>query len=189
MITTGSGEFVPDSPFLRGQRFESSGGIQTDFSRTGNAVRLAPRPVVSTASSGAPRGAPGPAGPAGPSGPAGATGPAGPAGVTGPQGPTGPKGSFVATPAGIFELACAEGTRPYFFHIRDTRDPVPSEFLHTITGDMVRFLSHDGKHELCFGVRREFPDWFMPKSNHAQLAHSVSFWNQEYLPPDQRGPT
>lgn len=95
MITTGSGEFVPESPFLRGQRFESSGGIQTDFSRTGNAVRLVPRPVVSTASSGAPRGEPGepgsPGGP-GPNGDPGPDGDPGPIGDPGPLGDPGPPG-------------------------------------------------------------------------------------------------
>ena len=90
---------------------------------------------------------------------------------------------------GIFELACAEGTRPYFFHIREVSEAIPEEFLHTVTGELFRFLSHDGRLELCLGVRRDFPDWFMPKSNREQMIHSVKFWNQEYLPPDQRGPS
>ena len=149
------------------------------------------------------RGLTGPTGPRGPSG--GPTGPRGPTGTPGspgtngtngatgsqgPQGPTGPKGSFVKTQSGIYELACAEGTRPYFFHIRETSEAIPTAFLETICGDVLRFPSHDGKHELCFGVRREFPDWFMPRSNERQMAHSLAFWNSEYLPnPAERGPS
>ena len=121
---------------------------------------------------------------------AGPAGPAGPVGADGMAGPTGPKGSFVKTDSGIYELACAEGTRPYFFHIRETSEAIPPAFLETITGDVLRFPSHDGRHELCFGVRCEFPDWFMPRSNARQMAHSVKWWNNEYLPdPAERGPT
>ncbi|WP_397382969.1 hypothetical protein [Prosthecobacter sp.] len=144
------------------------------------------------------RGPTGPMGPTGPRGPTGNRGPdgfpgsAGPdgnAGASGPMGPTGPKGSFVKTDSGIYELACAEGTRPFFFHIRETSEAIPSAFLETITGDVLRFPSHDGRHELCFGVRREFPTWFMPRSNERQMAHSLAFWNSEYLPAHERGPT
>ncbi|CAB4163419.1 ChiC_BD domain containing protein [uncultured Caudovirales phage] len=132
-----------------------------------------------------PRGPTGPAG--GPTGPAGPTGPVGSGGGAGPTGPTGPKGSFVKTQSGIYELACAEGTRPYFFHVRETSEAIPPAFLETITGDVLRFPSHDGKHELCLAVRREFPSWFMPRSNEKQMAHSLAFWNSEYLPADERG--
>ena len=132
---------------------------------------------------------PGPPGPTGPStpGPTGRQGPTGPASTV--PGPTGPKGSFVKTQSGVYELACAEGTRPYFFHVRTVPEPIPSEFLETITGKLLRFPSHDGQHELCLAVRREFPDWFMPKSNERQRLHSVQWWGNEYLPPDQRGPS
>lgn len=135
-----------------------------------------------------PRGPTGPAGPSG--GPAGPTGPAGGPGATGPTGPagpTGPKGSFVSVESGIYELACAEATRPWFFHIRKTDEEIPRAFLETICGDVLRFPSHDGRHELCFGVRREFPEWFMPRSTPEQMRHSVAWWNQEYLSKEERG--
>ena len=108
-------------------------------------------------------------------------------GPTGAVGPTGPKGSFVKTPSGIYELACAEATRPYFFHVRTVEDAIPPAFLETITGDVLRFASHDGRHELCLGIRREFPTWFMPRSNEKQRLHSIEFWNGEYLPEGERG--
>lgn len=136
-----------------------------------------------------PQGNIGPTGAMGGVGPTGSMGPAGPTGSMGPAGPTGPKGSFVRNNYGIFEFACAEGTKPFFFHVRPIEEDVPKEFVASIAGSLFRFPSHDGKHELCLGVRREFPEWFMPRSNERQLAHSVQFWNQEYLPPSQRGPT
>jgi hypothetical protein len=212
MITTPQGNFESDSPFQR--RSQTVGmpdtrvlqGSTTVLGRnespkvtaqnvTGLQGPTGPQGPTGTqgptgpGGSQGPTGLQGPSGASGPSGPQGPTGTQGPTGPGGSQGPTGPKGSFVETPAGVFELACAEGTRPYFFHVREVSEAVPVEFMHTISGELIRFLSHDGKHELCLGVRREFPDWFMPRSNHNQLAHSVKFWNQEYLPPSQRGPT
>lgn len=137
-----------------------------------------------------PTGLRGPTGYRGPTGPSGGpTGPMGPTGGGGPAGPTGPKGSFIRTPSGIFELACAEGTRPFFFHIRGVGEEMPKAFTEAVTGELLRFPSHDGQHELCFAVRREFPDWFMPRSNQKQMRHSNAFWAGEYLPAEQRGPT
>ena len=125
-----------------------------------------------------PQGDPGPAGADGAQGPQGDPGPEGPAGPTGPEGP---KGSFVSTRAGIYELACMEMTRPFFAHIGPKGEPLPEKFLAAITGPVFRFGSSDGRHELCFGVRAEFPTWFMPDADEAQRVHSVKFWNQEYL--------
>jgi hypothetical protein len=82
-----------------------------------------------------------------------------------------------------------EGTRPYFFHVRNTGEDFPLAFLQSITGNMFRFPSHDGKHELCLAVRKEFPNWFMPRSNEKQRLHSVKWWGNEYLPENERGPT
>lgn len=93
------------------------------------------------------------------------------------------------TDSGVYELACMEGTRPYFFHIRSIEQEIPMPFLQAIAGDLLRFPSHDGKHELCLAVRKEFPDWFMPRSNEKQRLHSVRWWGNEYLPVEQRGPT
>lgn len=141
---------------------------------------------------------PGPTGPTGPTGPMGPTGAQGPdgnpgtyggdgiAGATGPMGPTGPKGSFVKTESGIYELACAEATRPYFFHVQKVGESIPPAFLETITGDVLRFATIDGKHEMCLGVRREFPTWFMPRATEAQRAHSVEWWGNEYLPDESK---
>ncbi len=130
-------------------------------------------------------------GPTGSQGPTGNQGPTGPAStVPGPQGPTGPKGSFVKTRTGnIIELACIEGTRPWFFHIQKTGEDIPHEFTNAVIGEMLKFPSSDGRHELCFAVRHEFPDWFMPPSNEKQRLHSVKWWGNEYLAPDQRGPS
>ncbi len=128
---------------------------------------------------------PGPQGPQGEQGPPGNDGAdstvPGPPGPEGPQGPEGPKGSFVSTRAGIYELACMEMTRPFFAHIGPKGEPLPEKFLAAITGPVFRFGSSDGRHELCFGVRAEFPTWFMPDADEAQRVHSVKFWNQEYL--------
>lgn len=93
------------------------------------------------------------------------------------------------TESGIYELACVEGTRPYFFHVRNTAEAIPAAFLETVTGELLRFPSRDGRHELCLAVRKEFPDWFMPRSNEKQRLHSVQWWGNEYLPPEQRGPS
>ena len=215
MIRTSAGDYPPDSMFQRKSIPQGYGGVQIDFSRSGNnGFRTPPPPKVKSTqlNNSVPRGptgsqgptgpastVPGPTGPAstvpGPPGPTGPStpGPTGRQGPTGPAstvpGPTGPKGSFVKTQSGVYELACAEGTRPYFFHVRTVPEPIPSEFLETITGKLLRFPSHDGQHELCLAVRREFPDWFMPKSNERQRLHSVQWWGNEYLPPDQRGPS
>ena len=130
-------------------------------------------------------GPPGPQGPQGEQGPPGNDGAdstvPGPPGPEGPAGPEGPKGSFVSTRAGIYELACMEMTRPFFAHIGPKGEPLPDKFLAAITGPVLRFGSSDGRHELCFGVRAEFPTWFMPDADEAQRVHSVKFWNQEYL--------
>lgn len=74
-----------------------------------------------------------------------------------------------------------EMTRPFFAHIGPKGEPLPEKFLAAITGEVFRFGSSDGRHELCFGVRAEFPTWFMPDADEAQRVHSVKFWNQEYL--------
>lgn len=74
-----------------------------------------------------------------------------------------------------------EMTRPFFAHIGPKGEPLPEKFLAAITGPVFRFGSTDGRHELCFGVRAEFPTWFMPDADEAQRVHSVKFWNQEYL--------
>lgn len=131
---------------------------------------------------------PGPTGPVstvpGPMGPTGAASTVpGPAGETGP---TGPKGSFVKTESGIYELACAEATRPYFFHVQPVGEELPPAFLETITGGVLRFNTSDGLHEMCLGVRREFPTWFMPRATEAQRAHSVEWWGNEYLPDESQ---
>ena len=178
MIRTSAGDYPPDSMFQRKSIPQGYGGVQIDFSRSGNnGFRTPPPPKVKSTqlNNSVPRG------------PTGSQGPTGPASTV--PGPTGPKGSFVKTQSGVYELACAEGTRPYFFHVRTVPEPIPSEFLETITGKLLRFPSHDGQHELCLAVRREFPDWFMPKSNERQRLHSVQWWGNEYLPPDQRGPS
>ena len=214
MIRTASGDYEPRGLFTRSSPAQGSNGVQVDHSSSGNGYRVVPPPRVKSTqlNNSVPRGptgsqgptgpastVPGPTGPAstvpGPPGPTGPStpGPTGRQGPTGPAstvpGPTGPKGSFVKTQSGVYELACAEGTRPYFFHVRTVPEPIPSEFLETITGKLLRFPSHDGQHELCLAVRREFPDWFMPKSNERQRLHSVQWWGNEYLPPDQRGPS
>lgn len=208
MITTPQGNFESDSPF---QRRSTTIGMPDMRILPGGVTVIGRKesPVVgpSTKVLGekGPVGNQGPTGPAGPTGPTGIlgnqrpTGPTGPTGITGPTGPTGPRGprgpsgpagdvktSYVDTPAGVFQLACVEGTRPYFFHIREASEEVPEEFLHTVAGKLFQMPSHDGKHELCLGVRREFPEWFMPKSNLKQREHSVRFWNQEHLSLDQR---
>lgn len=74
-----------------------------------------------------------------------------------------------------------EMTRPMFAHIRAIDEALPPKFVAAITGTIFRFPSHDGQHELCMAVRAEFPDWLMPDANEAQRAHSIQFWNQEYL--------
>lgn len=80
-----------------------------------------------------------------------------------------------------------EMTRPFFAHIGPKGEPLPEKFLAAITGPVFRFGSSDGRHELCFGVRAEFPTWFMPDADEAQRVHSVKFWNQEYLnAPDDK---
>lgn len=85
------------------------------------------------------------------------------------------------TASGIYELACMEMTRPFFGHIRHVAEEIPKKFLDAVTGNLFRFPSNDGQHELCLAVRAEFPDWLMPEANEQQRVHSVRFWNQEYL--------
>jgi chitodextrinase len=180
----------------------ATGVVNATVSLVGSALQFGftiPRGPTGPGGSGpaGPAGPSGPAGPAGPTGPYGpagptcpagptgpastATGPAGPTGPAGSAGPTGPKGSFVKTASGIYEFACAEGSRPFFFHIRHRDELLPQKFVDAVCGPIFYFTSHDGEHELCLAVRAEFPEWLMPDANEEQRAHSVAFWNQEYL--------
>lgn len=207
MITTSNGIYeAKTSPSLLRPWTFGMAGVGVNQSRDGRTLVVdgQPSPNVVTDNAGGSGGETGPTGPMGPTGgvgptgpsvpgPAGPTGPAstvpGPTGGAGPVGPTGPKGSFVKTESGVYEFACMEGTRPYFFHVRNTDEDLPLAFIQSITGDMLRFPSHDGKHELCLAVRKEFPNWFMPRSNEKQRLHSVRWWGNEYLPENERGPT
>ena len=123
-------------------------------------------------------GAPGPPGdPGGPPGPPGDPGGIGP---TGPEGPPGPKDSVVQTSAGIYAFACMEGSRPLFVHVRRIDEGLPSKFLAAVGNSVLRFPSHDGEHELCVGVRSDFPDWFMPSKTSEQKRKADGFWGQAF---------
>jgi hypothetical protein len=202
MITTSAGEFIPDSPFLRNQRFESSGGIQTDFSRTGNAVRLAPRPVVSTASASAARGEPGdpgdpgdpgppgdPGGPGDPGSPGspgdpgdpGPPGDPGDPGSTGEPGPPGPKDSVVSTSEGIYAFAVTEGTRPWFIDVVPAGEDTDAKFNAATCEETARFRSECGRFDLVFAIQSKFPDWRMPDKTEAQMVKANHFWGQAFI--------
>lgn len=161
---------------------------------------------------GAPGPSGGPPGPPGPTGPQGNQGIAGPPGVdgidglpglpglpgndglpgangidgapggAGPPGEPGPKESIVETAAGIYAFACLEASRPLFAHVRRTNEALPEKFLAAVGPQILRFPSHDGEHELCLGIRSEFPGWFMPGATKEQKDHSRAFWSREHIP-------
>ena len=141
-------------------------------------------------------GFPGPPGSEGPPGPQGLPGNDGLPGATGATGDPGtpgdpgPKESKVKTPLGTYSFACTEGTRPLFVHVRKVSEELPEKFLAAVGEQILRFPSGDGLHELCVGIRAEFPAWLMPECTEAERLRSVAFWNQEHLPahalPDER---
>ncbi len=102
-------------------------------------------------------------------------------GLPGADGLPGPKESKVKTPLGTYSFACAEGTRPMFMHIRRVDEEMPEKFLAAIGASILRFPSHDGRHEICIGVRAEFPNWLMPDCSEEARLRSVAFWNQEHV--------
>lgn len=126
-------------------------------------------------------GADGAMGPQGPQGEKGDKGDPGDTGPQGPQGEPGPKESKVQTPLGFYSFACMEGTRPLFLHIRKVDEELPAKFLAAVGPSILRFPSHDGKHEMCVGVRKEFPEWLMPKCTEEEMRRSRAFWAQEHI--------
>lgn len=207
MITTGSGDFVPDSPFMRRDTPQGYSGIGVDFSKTGNAFRGVPRPIVKmgVTSSGA-RGAPGepstvpgppgdpgtpgvdggpgpPGDPStvpGPPGDPGSPGSPGAVGPTGPQGIPGPKDSVVQTAEGIYAFAVTEGARPWFIDVIPAGTQPSVKFLAAIGGESARFISKCGKFELVLGVQVAYPDWYMPDKTLQQKLKANNFWNQAF---------
>lgn len=208
MITTGSGDFIPDSPFMRKDTPQGYSGVGVDFSKTGNAFRAVQRPIIRTGtpSSGA-RGAPGPPGepstvpgPPGDPGPQGDPGPPGdpstvpgppgdpgnpgPPGDVGPTGPTGepgPKDSVVQTSEGIYAFAVTEGTRPWFIDVVPAGTQPDAKFMAAINGESARFVSKCGKFEMVFGVQAAYPDWHMPEKTSSQKQKANDFWNQAFV--------
>lgn len=124
-------------------------------------------------------GTPGTPGTPGTNGTPGADGATGP---QGPQGDPGPKGSFVKNEEGIYEFACVEASRPYFFHVRRMTEALPKKFIAAVGPDVIEFESRDKRFVLALGIRREYPDWIMPHATEQQYRHSRRFWQQEYIP-------
>ncbi len=83
---------------------------------------------------------------------------------------------------GIYEFACLEGARPWFADIIAAGDPLREKFTAAVMpGSIITFASKCGQFDLVLGVRREFPNFDMPEASEEQRAHSVRFWNQEYI--------
>lgn len=106
-MNTGSGNYPADSPFLRRQIPQATNGLAMDYSPSGNAVRVVPRPLTrgsqpsggssapgTPGTPGEPSTVPGPPGDPGSKGDKGSPGPPGdPSTVPGPPGNPGSPGS------------------------------------------------------------------------------------------------
>ena len=102
-------------------------------------------------------------------------------GADGATGAPGPKESKVKTPLGSYSFACTEGTRPLFIHVRRIDEALPEKYLAAIGTSVLRFPSGDGLHELCVGIRAEFPAWIMPACTEEERIRSQAFWAQEHI--------
>jgi hypothetical protein len=102
-------------------------------------------------------------------------------GSAGAPGAPGVKESKVKTPLGSYSFACMEASRPLFIHVREIGEDLPVKYLAAIGATVLRFPSGDGKHELCVGIRAEFPTWIMPACTDEERIRSQAFWAQEHI--------
>lgn len=159
MIVTTSGEYLPDSPFLRKSVPQGYSGVEVDYSPSGDGLHTTPLPVVKTTQLAGTRGSPG---------------------EPGPEGPPGPKDSVVQTSEGIYAFAVTEGTRPWFLDIVPAGEDTDAKFNAATCEETARFRSECGKYDLVFALQSQFPNWRMPDKTEAQMVKAKHFWGQAF---------